>query len=105
MSVLVLGADNVSSIVTKLSSMGVTRVLHWTMRKSGEMKKEIPQSVEAMIFLTDFLNHNAMKRYKNLAKSRNIPFVCAKRSECSVCEEFSKISPCCLAKGCKHYPM
>lgn len=41
--------------------------------------------------LTSFLNHNTMLKYKNEAKKRNIPFICAKKSISCVYDEYVKI--------------
>lgn len=91
MSVLVIGGDNIIPIKSVLSSLGVADILHWDARnKNSITKKKIPENVDCLVLLTNFLNHNAMYKFKNEAKKRNIPFICAKRNESSVFCEFCK---------------
>lgn len=92
MSVLVIGADNISSISTMLKSLGATSINHWDARKkSSAPKKKIPQDTDCIVMLTSFLNHNTMAKYKAQAKKYNIPFVCSKRSVSCVYDEYVKI--------------
>ena len=60
-------------------------------KKSSAPKKKVPQDTDCIVMLTSFLNHNTMLKYKNEAKKRNIPFICAKRSISCVYDEYVKI--------------
>lgn len=92
MSVLVIGADNISSISTMLKSLGATTINHWDARKkSSAPKKKIPLDTDCIVMLTSFLNHNTMAKYKAQAKKQDIPFICAKRSVSCVYDEYIKI--------------
>lgn len=91
MSILVLGGDKVATLREMLSAMGVTDMTHWPMRKSGEIKRELPQGLDGIVMLTDYLSHNAMKRYKRLAKERGVPLICSRHCGNSVCSEFCRI--------------
>lgn len=92
MSVLVIGADNISSISTMLKSLGATTINHWDARKkSSAPKKKIPSDTDCIVMLTSFLNHNTMSKYKAQAKKQAIPFICAKRSVSCVYDEYVKI--------------
>ena len=51
----------------------------------------MPQDTDCIVMLTSFLNHNTMLKYKNEAKKRNIPFICAKRSISCVDDEYVKL--------------
>ena len=91
MSILMIGGDNVTSITSMLNDYGVDEVIHWDGRKkSSVVRKEIPERTECIIMLTSYLNHNAMKYFKNLAKKKDIPLICAERSVTSVYCEFCK---------------
>lgn len=107
MSILLLGADEVSPIKRLLYGLGADTITHWDMRKkSSSCSKSIPQKTACLVMLTNYLNHNAMKKYKKEAKKMGIPIVCAKRNITSVEEEYQKkmglhkCQTCKLAKQC-----
>ena len=92
MSVLIIGGDQISQISSMLTEFGVKTINHWDARKkSSAPKKKLPQDLNCIIMLTTFLKHNTMLKYKNLAKKRNIPFICTKRSISCVYDEYVKI--------------
>ena len=91
MSILMIGGDKVASITDMLQGYGVDEVIHWDGRnKSSITRKEIPGRTDCIVMLTSYLNHNAMKYFKNQAKKRDIPLICAERSVTSVACEFCK---------------
>ena len=91
MFILLLGADEVTPIKTLLYSLGADHITHWDMRKkSSSCAKAIPQKIGCLVMLTNYLNHNAMKKYKKEAKKMGIPIICAKRTIMSVQEEYQK---------------
>lgn len=92
MSVLIIGADEITPIKTMLKEFGVKTINHWDARKkSSAPKKKIPQDTDLIVMLTSFLNHNTMYKYKSEAKKKDIPFICTKRSVSCVCEEYKKV--------------
>lgn len=92
MSVLVIGADEITPIKAVLSSLGANEVVHWDARKKSSInRKIIPLNTQCIVMLTSFLNHNTMKFFKSQAKKRNIPVVCAKRSVSCVYSEYCKV--------------
>lgn len=92
MSVLVIGGDQIGSIVDMLKELGAETINHWDARKkSSAPRKKIPQNTDCIVMLTSFLNHNVMHKYKNLAKKQNIPFICTKRSISCVYDEYVKV--------------
>ena len=94
MSILVIGGDRISPIRKILTDMGATSIRHWDARKKRSItKKSLPDDLDCLVLLTNFLNHNAMYKFKNEAKRRKIPFVCADRNEHAVAEEFGKKIP------------
>lgn len=90
MSVLIIGGDNISPIRSVLSNLGVIDINHWSARNKHSITRKKLPSVDCLIMLTNFLNHNTMYKFKNEAKKRNIPFICATRNENSVNHEFCK---------------
>lgn len=91
MSILILGGDKITTLKELLLTLGVTNFRHWPMRKTGEMKRELPYNLDGIVMLTDYLNHNAMKRYKRLAKEQGVPLICTKHCSSHVGYEFCKI--------------
>lgn len=95
MGVLVIGGDRISAIKRTLQSYGVQKITHWDARnKRGVCLKSIPEGIDYIFMLTDFLNHNAMYKFKKEAKQKDIPVLCTKRScsvlECQLCKIFGK---------------
>lgn len=94
MSVLVIGGDKIDPIRAILNQLGVDNIVHWTARnqKNGCKKdRPIPVSIEIVLMLTNFLNHNAMKYYRAEAKAKGLPIVYSARNVECVKSEFSKI--------------
>lgn len=90
MSVLIIGGDNISPIKSILSRLGATSISHWSARNKHSINRKKLPSVDCLVMLTNFLNHNSMHKFKNEAKRRNIPFICAMRNENSILNEFNK---------------
>lgn len=92
MSILVIGGDQISQISDMLKDLGAKTINHWDARKkSSAPKKKVPLDTDCIVMLTSFLNHNTMLKYKNEAKRKNIPFICAKRSVACVYDEYVKV--------------
>lgn len=108
MSIFLLGADEVTPIKTLLYGLGADTITHWTMRKkSSSCSKSIPQKVGCLVMLTNYLNHNAMKKYKREAKRMGIPVICAQRSITSVERKYQKnmgLKKCHNCKLCQKCP-
>ncbi|MBZ7988127.1 DUF2325 domain-containing protein [Campylobacter canadensis] len=92
MSVLVIGADEITPIKAVLHNLGAKSITHWDARNENRVNRQsIPQDTNCVVMLTSFLNHNTMKKIKSQAKKRNIPLVCAKRSVSCVYCEYCKV--------------
>lgn len=96
MAVLILGGDKINPILNILYELGITSVTHWTGRnlKNGSKKaKQIPNKVDLVLMLTNFLNHNAMLHYKQEAKNKGVCVAYSTRNIDSVkCEVLKLIS-------------
>ena len=103
MSVLIIGGDKIDSIASVVQDFPVDKVVHWDAGNPSTVRKEIPADVKLVIMLTNFLNHNAMNKFKNEAKRKAIQFICAKRSEssvfCELCKKFNPTGGCLLEEG------
>lgn len=103
MSVLVIGADEITPIKAVLQDLGAKKVEHWDARNENRVnRKPIPQDTRCVVMLTSFLNHNTMKKIKGEAKKRKIPLVCAKRSVSCVYAEYCKVFNLASNFTCKH---
>jgi hypothetical protein len=80
MSALIIGADKLGNIPEFLQSQGVNEYIHWDGRKKGMRNMDIPENVEMVICLYDFLEHRLTDRVKKITKERHIPCVFARRS-------------------------
>jgi hypothetical protein len=104
MSILIIGGDKINNIRNILSDMGVNKIKHWDARKKASTcKKTIPVDIKCVIMLTNYLNHNTMKRFKTESKKRDIPLVCAKSSASCVYQEYVKIMGIENCKNCYDY--
>ncbi|MCC7211939.1 MAG: DUF2325 domain-containing protein [Candidatus Brocadia sp.] len=91
MSVLIVGGDHLGSIPRELDKIGVTEIRHVTGRSGQKIRDGIPETMDFIIVLYDFVNHNLAHKVKNIAEKRSIPVVYAKRSWSSV---YQKMKEC-----------
>lgn len=91
MSILVIGGDEITPIKAVLQNFGANKITHWDARAQSINHKEIPQDISHLVMLTNFLNHNTMKKFRTQAKKRELPVICAKRSVSCVYSECVKI--------------
>jgi hypothetical protein len=81
MKVLVIGADHLGSLTKNLQDLGIKQILHWKGRNHEEVRKKIPDGIEVIILLCDFVNHNLVYRIKSEARRRGIPVIHARKSQ------------------------
>lgn len=95
-NLMIVGADHLGNITEKLMNHGVTNVIHMDGRKVKMIKRNIPDYVDVVLVMTDYINHNLAKVIKQKAKSQDVPTYFVKRSWCSIfeviqhCEVFRK---------------
>lgn len=88
MSVVIIGGDFLGSIEKNLQSLGVKELVHISGRKALDRNKvSLPKATTFILVLTDYVNHCTALNVKEMAKSRSIPVVFAKRSWSSVAEK------------------
>ncbi|MFZ3589318.1 DUF2325 domain-containing protein [Bacillus sp. DJP31] len=83
-SLMVVGADHLGTITGKLLNTGFGEVLHIDGRKVNSVKKGIPESIDMVFVLTDYVNHNLAKVIKQKAKEQSKPIYFVKRSWSSI---------------------
>ncbi|MBM4053667.1 MAG: DUF2325 domain-containing protein [Planctomycetes bacterium] len=84
MSVLIVGGDHLGSIPKELDKMGVNEVRHISGRTTQKIGSGIPETMDFIIVLCDYVNHNLSHSIKEFANSKEIPVVYAKRSWSSI---------------------
>ncbi len=72
-SLLIIGADHLGVIPDKLTSVGFKKILHMNGRKVQMVKRDIPENINCILILTDYVNHNLTAVVKKRAKSQCIP--------------------------------
>lgn len=80
MSVLVVGGDYLGNIPMQLEKAGFTEVLHLSGRKRSHLQNEIPQKVDCVIVLTDFVNHSLATVIKEKCRCTGKKALFAKRA-------------------------
>lgn len=96
MNAVVVGADRLGNIPETLSALGVTIALHIDGRHAAHQRRlpGLPQGTQLLILLTDFLGHNVMRHFRDLARAHAVPVVCCRRSTISVADSVQR----CLAQ-------
>jgi hypothetical protein len=83
-NLLIIGADHLGNITKKLKNCGVSNVIHVSGRKVNMVRMNIPENVDFILVITDFVNHNLAKVIKQKAKDQEIPTYYVKRSWSSI---------------------
>ncbi|OIJ14591.1 dihydroorotate dehydrogenase [Anaerobacillus arseniciselenatis] len=94
-SLLIVGADNLGNIPGKLEELGINEIIHINGRKVRQVKRDIPEGIDSVLVLTDFINHNLAKVVKKKAQEALVPIYYAKRSWCSIHQALSKCETLC----------
>lgn len=77
MTVLLVGADRLGNMPKELEDHGVSEIIHWPGRKGRN--RDIPQHVDMVLIVHDYVNHGLMDSVKGQAKRRQLPIIFAKR--------------------------
>ncbi|PZE19002.1 DUF2325 domain-containing protein [Paenibacillus xerothermodurans] len=102
-AILVVGADHLGNMPEQLASIGFNEVVHMSGRKCQSVRRSIPEKVDAVLVLTDYINHNLTKVIKQQAKEQDLPIFYAKRAWCSVQKALCSCAQDCeLARNGKH---
>ncbi|MGQ3685163.1 MAG: DUF2325 domain-containing protein [Candidatus Loosdrechtia sp.] len=90
MSVLIVGGDHLGSIPKELDKIGINDVRHITGRGGQKVHDGIPTTMDFIIVLYDFVNHNLAHKIKKIAEGRGVPVVYAKRSWSSIYQKMKE---------------
>lgn len=83
MNALIVGADNVDQIKRALGELGVTVVAHWTGRKPGDLRRELP-AVNVVVVLISYASHALVAHVRREAARTGASVVYARRSVADV---------------------
>lgn len=86
MNAMLVGADTLGNIPDILNRFGITVQRHLSGRNSTHQRKldRLPAGTELLILFTDFLGHNVMRHFRQLALEHNIRFIACRRSVCAL---------------------
>lgn len=99
MNAVLVGADRLGNIPDTLAGMGIRVSQHISGRQAGHQRRlpSLPQGTQLLILFTDFLGHNVMRHFRELARSQAVPVVACRRSTVCVAESVQR----CLAQQSK----
>ena len=82
MNAMVIGADRLGNIPKLLSDWDINITRHITGRHVSDQRKPqgLPRNTELLILFTDFLGHNVMRHFRNMAQTQGVPFIACRRS-------------------------
>ncbi|GAB2942286.1 DUF2325 domain-containing protein [Aquaspirillum soli] len=93
MNAMLVGADTLGNIPNVLQSFGITVQKHISGRNSAHQRKvdRLPAGTDLLILFTDFLGHNVMKHFRELANSGDIHVIACRRSVCALKQGLEKV--------------
>jgi len=96
MNAVIVGADRLGNIPEALAAMGIQIAHHISGRHASHQRKlpGLPRGTQLLILLTDFLGHNTMRHFRDIARANAVPVVCCRRSAICVAESVQR----CLAQ-------
>ena len=82
MNAMVVGADKLGNIPDMLTKFGICITQHVSGRHMAHQRKipGLPKNTDLLILFTDFLGHNVMLNFRNLACEQGVPVVACRRS-------------------------
>ena len=93
MSVIIVGGDRLGSIPEKLRTAGFDEIQRLTGRKRRKAQEfDIPEEMDLVLVLTDYLSHNLMQTVKKEAKKKNISLVFSRRSWSSIYKKMNRLN-------------
>lgn len=91
MSVLIVGGDHLGSIPKELGKLGVTTIRHLTGRDRQGIRDGVPEGMDLIIVLYDYVNHNLTHKVKDMARTRKVPIIYARRSWTSIYQKLNTV--------------
>lgn len=94
MKALLIGADRLGNIPKTLSDHGISDYVHWTGRKKGMRKMDMPEDIGVVIVFYDFIEHNITKIIKTKARQNKVPCIFSKRSCSDLTKRLNNCNEC-----------
>jgi len=92
MHALIVGADRLGRIPETLALYGITVGHHVTGRNPAHQRS--PSHIKGMdvvILFTDYLNHNAMRNYRDIANKRQVKLILCRSTQIDLIKNLDKI--------------
>lgn len=91
MNAMLVGADTLGNIPGVLDEFGISIHKHLSGRNSSHQRKldRLPAGTDLLILFTDFLGHNVMKHFRELANEEKVRFIACRRSVCSLKQQLN----------------
>lgn len=104
MNCVVVGADRLGNIPEVLETMGIRIAGHISGRAASHQRQAaaLPSNTQLLILFTDFLNHNAMRSYRNRAQQQGIRILACRRSISCLVKELQRLFG--REAGCRFRP-
>lgn len=87
MTAVIVGGDYIKQIEKVFAGKGVTRVEHWTGRKTGDLRKTLPGDTRLVVLLCDYLSHSLAKKVRDDADRMGLPVIYCRRSLGALCRK------------------
>ena len=105
MNAMVIGADTLGNIPQLLADYGIRIGRHVTGRNAAHQRKlpTLPRDTQLLILFTDFLGHNVMRHFRQLAHEQGVQVMACRRSVCALQESLQScgLAGQCQAKACE----
>lgn len=92
MHALIVGADRLGRIPETLALYGITVGHHVTGRNPAHQRS--PSHIKGMdvvILFTDYLNHNAMRNYRDIANKRQVQLIVCRSTQIDLIKNLDKM--------------
>lgn len=73
MNALIVGADYIDPMKKALAASGYRTIEHWTGRKVGDTRKEIPQHADLIVVLTEYVSHGLLRHVRDESARLGVP--------------------------------
>lgn len=91
MQAVIIGADILGNIPETLQRFGIRIQEHISGRNASHQRRPsaLPKEADLVILFTDFLGHNVMRHYRQLAKEAGLPAIACRRSSTCLAQALS----------------
>jgi hypothetical protein len=102
MNAMLVGADTLGNIPDVLQKFGISIGRHLSGRNSSHQRKldRLPAGTDLLILFTDFLGHNVMRHFRELASEHNVRFIACRRSVCALQQSLQCAGLCAECDRC-----